>query len=484
MSLIELTAVELLEQLHSGQTTSADVTRAFLDQIDAHDAAVHAFLRVDRSAAMARAEDIDARRRAGKPLGRLAGLPVAVKDVLCTEGEPTTCGSRMLENFRPPYDATVIARLKTADAVLIGRTNMDEFAMGGSNENSAFFPDATTRGISHENPGWQQRRLGGVRWPLGWPRWPSAAIRAVRSAAPAGLCGISGLKPTYGRVSRRRARGVRQQLGPDRPARDRRPRIAAVASWKCWPATIRRIRHRSTVPVPEVYRDDRANRLRRVADWAWCASISAKGWTGRSRRRFARRFAYIESLGAATVKELSLPHGKYAVATYYIIAPCEASSNLGPIRRRSLRASHGRFQGFGRPSWKPSASSFAARGRQGRTGGPADNALVSMYRRSRARKGFGAEVKRRIMIGTYALSAGYYDAYYKKALQVRRLIRQDFDRAFEDGRLDRWGRLHADAGVQDRRARRRSVGHVSVRPVYGEHESGRALPAFRLPLRA
>ena len=196
----DLTATELVRQLAAGEVTSAELTRRCLDRIDRHDGAVRAFLRVDPAAALAQAEEIDRRRKAGKPLGLLAGLPVAVKDVLCTQGEPTTCASRMLENFRPPYDATVVAKLKAADAVLIGRTNMDEFAMGGSNENSAFFPT--------HNP-WDLTRIPGGS------SGGSAASVAARMAplavgtdtggsirAPAGLCGITGMKPTYGRVSR------------------------------------------------------------------------------------------------------------------------------------------------------------------------------------------------------------------------------------------------------------------------------------------
>ena len=368
-----------------------------------------------------RAEDIDRRRRAGKPLGRLAGLPVAVKDLLCTAGEPTTCASRMLENFRPPYDATVIARLKAADAVLIGRTNLDEFAMGGSNENSAFQ-------VTH-NP-WDLARMPGGS------SGGSAACVAARMAplslgtdtggsirCPAALCGTSGMKPTYGRVSRYGLVAFASsldQIGPlARTAEDAALLLEVLAGHDPRDSTS------VDLPVPpysqtvrQPLEDLRIGLVREHFGPGLDAEVEA------AVREAVRVY---ESLGA-TVKHLSLPHGKYAVATYYIIAPCEASSNLARY--------DGVHYGYRADQRQIAAELDAQRKELEQAGDRAaleelDNPLVRMYRRSRA-EGFGREVKRRIMLGTYALSAGYYDAYYQKALEVRRLIRQDFDRAFAE----------------------------------------------------
>jgi aspartyl-tRNA(Asn)/glutamyl-tRNA(Gln) amidotransferase subunit A len=421
--MIDLDATELVGQLAARKVTSVELTQACLDRIQQYDGAVRAFLRVDASAALAQAEAIDGRRASGEPLGRLAGLPVAVKDVLCSRGEPTSCASRMLENFRPPYDATVVAKLKAADAVLIGRTNMDEFAMGGSNENSAFFP-------SH-NP-WDLTRVPGGS------SGGSAACVAARMAplavgtdtggsirCPAGLCGISGMKPTYGRVSRYGLVAFASsldQVGPlGQTAADCALLLEVMAGHDPNDSTSVDLpvpRYSETVRRP--LEDLRLGLVREHFGEGLDAEVEA------AVREAVRSY---ESLGAK-IKHISLPHSKYAVAAYYIIAPCEASSNLA----RYDGVHYGHRTGAGGKGDSPHLPErpegclaqmgtvpFSAR---------TDNALVSMYRRSRS-EGFGAEVKRRIMLGTYALSAGYYDAYYKKALKVRRLIRQDFDRAFE-----------------------------------------------------
>ena len=313
---------ELVRQLAAGEITSVELTPAFLDRIARHDGAVRAFLRVDPPAALAQAEEIDRRRKAGKPRGPLAGLPVAVKDVLCTQGEPTTCASRMLENFRPPYDATVVAKLKAADAVLIGRTNMDEFAMGGSNENSAFFPT--------HNP-WDLSRMPGGS------SGGSAACVAARMAplavgtdtggsirCPAGL--VRHLRHETDLRPREplRTGGLRQQPRSDRPAGPDGRGLRAAA-WKCWPATIRRIPPRSTGPCRNT-----AETVRQPLEGLRLGLVRehfGEGLDAEVEAAVREAVRVYESLGA-TVKQLSLPHSKYAVATYYIIAPCEASSNL------------------------------------------------------------------------------------------------------------------------------------------------------------
>ncbi|MBN2580600.1 MAG: Asp-tRNA(Asn)/Glu-tRNA(Gln) amidotransferase subunit GatA [Pirellulales bacterium] len=420
-TLIHQSAAELLGLLNAGQATSAELTRAYLARIDAVDGKVRAFLRVDPSAALARAEEIDARRKSDKPLGRLAGLPVAVKDLLCTTGEPTTCASRMLENFRPPYDATVVQRLKAADAVLIGRTNMDEFAMGGSNENSAFFPTRnpwdTTR-IPGGSSGGAAACVAARMAPLSVGSDTGGSIRC-----PAALCGVSGLKPTYGRVSRYGLVAFASSLDQIGPlagsAEDCALLLEVLAGHDPKDSTS------VDRPVPDYSRTvtEPLKNLR----IGWVREHFGEGLDAEVEKAVREAIRGYQSQGA-TVKELSLPHGKYAVATYYIIAPCEASSNLA--RYDGVHFGHRTDEKAMVAELEAQRKDLHQRGDQ-KALDDLDNALIRMYRRSRA-EGFGPEVKRRIMLGTYALSAGYYDAYYKKALQVRRLIRRDFDEAFKE----------------------------------------------------
>jgi aspartyl-tRNA(Asn)/glutamyl-tRNA(Gln) amidotransferase subunit A len=421
MSLLDLTATELLAKLNAGEVTSVELTQTYLGQIERVDPKVKAFLSVRHELALQSAEEIDARRKAGKPVGRLAGLPVAVKDLLCTVGEATTAASRMLEHFKPPYDATVIAKLRAADAVILGKTNMDEFAMGGSTENSGFFPTC--------NPWDLQRTPGGSSG-------GAAACIAARMAPlsvgsdtggsirqPAALCGITGIKPTYGRVSRYGVVAFASsldQIGPlAQTAEDTALLLEVIAGHDPLDSTsIDKAVPHYTQSIRQPLGNLRIGVVKEHFSEGLHVDVAAA---------VREAIAVYKSLGA-TIVDVELPHARYGVATYYVIAPCEASGNLA--RYDGVHYGH-------RTDEKKLVAELAAERadmeRRHDEAGLAklDNALVRMYRRSRA-EGFGAEVKRRIMLGTYALSAGYYDAYYKKALKVRRLIRNDYDVAFKE----------------------------------------------------
>jgi aspartyl-tRNA(Asn)/glutamyl-tRNA(Gln) amidotransferase subunit A len=344
---------------------------------------------------------------------------VAVKDVLCEDGEITSCGSKMLAGFRPPYDATVIARLKQADAVILGKTNMDEFAMGSSTENSAF---QVTR-----NP-WDMERIPGGS--SGGSAACVAASQAPLSVGtdtggsirqPAALCGVVGLKPTYGRVSRYGLVAFASSLDQVGPlggsAADAAQLLEVLAGHDPMDSTS------ANAPAPayseEIQQPPEGLRIGLVRE-------HFGGALDREIEDAVREAIQVfQSLGA-TVREISLPHSHYAIATYYIIAPCEASSNLARY--------DGVHYGYRTDEDVMLAELAEERKRLEEAGDEAaladlDAPLVRMYRKTRA-EGFGPEVKRRIMLGSYALSAGYYDAYYLKALKVRRLIRNDYDEAF------------------------------------------------------
>ena len=416
MQPLELSAVDLVAALRQGDLTAVQCTAAFLDRIEATNGTINAFLRIDRDGALERAADIDARRSAGKPLGALAGLPVALKDVLCTTDMPTTCASKMLEGFRPPYDADVVARLRRADAVFVGKTNMDEFAMGGSNENSAFGPVRNPWDLSRAPGGSSGGSAACVAADMAPVAIGSDTGGSIRQ--PAGLCGITGLKPTYGRVSRRGLIAFASsldQIGPmARSAADCALIMETIAGHDPGDSTS------LTAAVPP-YTDllDKpltGIRIGRVPEHF------AEGLDPEVAKGVEEGFAVLKAAGA-TVHDVHLPHAKYGIPTYYLIAPCEASSNLARYdgahygHRAEPGSGHRAEPGSGHPANAKSSGAF-------------DSPLVEMYCRSRA-EGFGPEVKRRIMLGTYALSAGYYDAYYAKALQVRRLIRQDYLDAFQ-----------------------------------------------------
>ncbi len=414
MSLHESSATQLLGELESGALSAVEVAEAFFGQIDQHEGTLHSFVSSDRDAALASAEDIDHRRKTGKPVGRLAGLPVAVKDVLCTRSVTTTCGSRMLEHFVPPYDATVIAKLKAADAVFIGRTNMDEFAMGSSTENSAFGHTKNpwnTLHIPGGSSGGSAACLAASMAPLSIGTDTGGSIRQ-----PAAYCGVTGMKPTYGRVSRYGLVAFASsldQVGPlARTAEDAALLLEVIAGHDERDSTS------ANLPVPEF-----TQRIVQPLENLCVGLVQehfGEGLDPEIDAATREAIKVLESLGA-TVKQISMPHNKFAIATYYIIAPCEASSNLARY--------DGAHYGFRTDEQQMMAELKAEQ--QSRPDEDGDGPLVRMYRKTRA-EGFGAEVKRRIMLGTYALSSGYYDAYYVKALKVRRLIRQDYDDAFKE----------------------------------------------------
>ena len=389
------TIAEARAALDAGSTNAVDLARAFLDRAAAVEPAVHALLERTTNRALADARAADERRARGER-GPMLGIPVVLKDIFATRGIPTTCGSRILEGFVPPYDADAVERLSRAGAVLVGKANLDEFAMGSSTENSAFGPTL--------NP-WDLGRVAG-----GSSGGSAAAVAAGECLAslgtdtggsirlPASYCGVCGMKPTYGRVSRYGVIAYASsldQVGPfARSVADLADVLGVIAGHDP--------RDSTSVPRP-------------VPDYAAALDGNVRGLRiGVPREYFVEGMspeveaavrAAIERLRelGATVVEIGLPHTRYAVATYYLIAPAEASSNLA------------RYDGV----------------RFGLRRAARDANLLDMYRETRD-AGFGPEVKRRILLGTYALSAGYYDAFYLKAQKARTLIREDFTKAFAE----------------------------------------------------
>jgi aspartyl-tRNA(Asn)/glutamyl-tRNA(Gln) amidotransferase subunit A len=391
--MIDQTAASLLTSLSRGDVRAEDVTRSFLDAIRQREPQVKAFLHVEEADALEQARAIDRRRQNGETLGALAGVPVAIKDVLCIRGQPTTCGSKILQKFVPPYDAHVITKLRQADAVLIGKTNLDEFAMGSSTENSAYQP---TR-----NP-WDLERIPG-----GSSGGSAAAVAACEAPLslgtdtggsirqPASFCGLVGMKPSYGRVSRFGLIAFASsldQIGPfAHEVADAALLLEVIAGHDPRDSTS------VEKPVPP-YSNTVHEPINPLTIGVAREYFSA-GLDAAVESAVREALKVYEGLGARVI-DVSLPHSPYAIATYYLVATAEASSNLA------------RYDGV----------------HYGHRSSEYDN-LIDMYCRSRG-EGFGAEVKRRIMLGTYALSSGYKDAYYLKALKVRRLIRDDFDKAF------------------------------------------------------
>ena len=393
MDLSTLSAGELVKQLSSGELTAKDCTESFLDRIKQHDDTLNSFVSTAESA-IATAESVDERRSAGKPVGPLAGLPVAVKDGICTAGIATTAGSKMLEKFVPAFDATMVKQLIDADAVVIGKTNMDEFAMGSSTENSFF-------GVT-KNPWSDQHVPGGSSG--GSAACVAADMAPVSIGSdtggsirqPAAFCGITGLKPTYGRVSRFGLIAFASSLDQIGPMARSAEDCAIVMNVISGHDTKDSTSAKNDVPDFTATLGDSLKGLK----IGICKEHFGDGLESEVETAVTDSVKVLESLGAETV-EISLPHTPYAVATYYVIAPCEASSNLA--RFDGVRYTH-----------------RAATAKD----------LTEMYCQSRA-EGFGEEVKKRVMLGTYALSSGYYDAYYLKASKVRRMIKHDYDAAFE-----------------------------------------------------
>ncbi len=396
MSAGKQTAIELRDQIGAGRASSLDATKAVFECIDRLEPTVGAYISLFRDEALARAEDVDRRIAAGEPVGALAGLPVAVKDVLCTRSGATTCGSRLLEHFHAPYDATVIRKLHDADAVIVGKTNMDEFAMGSSTENS---------GLKQTVNPWDPQRVpggssGGSAAAVA-ARLCSVAIGSDTGGSvrqPASFCGVVGLKPTYGRVSRYGlvAYGsTLDQVGPlGRTVSDVALMLNVIAGHD--PADSTSI-DETVAPV-----EDYLTQVNEPVEGLKIGVVPAfnAGAEAPIQSAVAAALDVYRSAGAEIV-EIEMPHLDYAIAAYYVIATAEASSNLA--RYDGVHYGH-------------------------RTENPAD--YVEVYSKSRE-EAFGKEVKRRIMLGTYALSSGYYDAYYLKALKVRNLIRGDFTQAFE-----------------------------------------------------
>ncbi|MDZ4875683.1 MAG: Glutamyl-tRNA(Gln) amidotransferase subunit A [Chroococcidiopsis cubana SAG 39.79] len=388
---------ELHGQLVKKERSAVEITQEVLDRIQALEPKIHSFLCVTADKALEQAKAVDAKIAAGEEIGLLAGIPVGVKDNMCTKGIPTTCASKILENFVPPYESTVTQKLADAGAVTVGKTNLDEFAMGSSTENSAFQLTA--------NP-WDLERVPG-----GSSGGSAAAVAAHECVVslgsdtggsirqPASFCGVVGMKPTYGLVSRYGLVAFASsldQIGPfGRTVEDAAILLGAIAGYDPKDSTSLK------VEIPDYTQflkpDLKSMRIGIVRE------TFAEGLDPAVEQAVNKAIEQLKQLGAE-IKEVSCPRFRYGLPTYYIIAPSEASANLA------------RYDGVKYGLRVPDAEN-----------------LIDMYARTRA-MGFGKEVKRRIMVGTYALSAGYYDAYYLKAQKVRTLIKQDFETAF--GQVD------------------------------------------------
>lgn len=389
------TLAELREGVAAGRVKAADLAGQYYNRIAEINPDLNVYLSLTKERALEQAARVDATAAKGDPLGPLAGVPVGIKDVFVMRGAPATAGSKILKGYQPPYDATVVSRLEAAGAVLLGKLNCDEFAMGSSNENSAYGPVRNPVDTERVPGGSSGGSAAAVAANLAMATLGSDTGGSIRQ--PASFCGVVGVLPTWGRVSRYGLIAFASSLDRVGPfagnVRDAATLLGVLAGHDPMDATS------SPTPVPDyaVESDKPTEGLRIGVP----AEYFGEGLDPEVRAAIEKGIADLQAAGC-TVKPVSLPHTKYAIPTYYLVATAEASANLA------------RFDGV-RYGYRSAAS----------------DTLSAMYRHSRD-EGFGAEVKRRILLGTYALSAGYYDAYYLKAQQVRRLLAEEFLRAFTE----------------------------------------------------
>lgn len=394
--MIQQNAAQMANALAKGEITSLELTQAHLDRIAAVDGQVKAFLHVDSEGALAQAKDVDARRKSGEKLSPLAGVPLALKDVLAQKGVPTTAGSKILQGWRPPYDSTVVSKLKSAGVVIMGKTNMDEFAMGSSTENSGYGPTFNPWDLSRTpggSSGGSAAAVSSYEAPLAIGSDTGGSIRQ-----PAALTGIVGVRPTYGAVSRFGLIAYSSSLdqaGPfGRTVLDTALLHEVMAGHDPKDATS------INAPVPAVVAAAKSGDVKGMKVGV-IKQLQGEGYQKGVQARFDESLQVLASLGAE-ILEVDCPSFEYALAAYYLIAPSECSSNLA------------RFDAM----------------RYGLRTGDLDGASAEAVMAATRSAGFGREVKRRIILGTYALSSGYYDAYYGSAQKIRTLIIQDYTKAF------------------------------------------------------
>ncbi len=395
MDVFDLTARQLAAEIAAGRMSSLDATQAILERIDKVDPHVGAYLHVCRNHALATAQRVEDKVARGEPVGPLAGVPIAIKDNLCTRFAPTTCASKILDGFVSPYDAHVVEKLEAADAVIVGKTNLDEFAMGSSTENSGLGKTVNPWDTQCVPGGSSGGSAAAVAAGLAWAALGSDTGGSIRQ--PASFCGVIGLKPTYGRVSRYGLVAYGSSLDQIGPI----TRDVTDAAWLMNVIAGHDPRDSTSVPADRAPVPDYLTGLDEPVTGLRIGVVPALNEAADPDVvRAVRQAIEVYAAAGAEIVEVAMPHFDYAIACYYILAMAEASSNLA--RYDGVHYGH-------------------------RTAEAGD--YVEVYTRSRA-EGFGAEVKRRIMLGTYALSSGYYDAYYLKGLKVRQLIRSDFTNAF------------------------------------------------------